>query len=619
MSRARIDRLLNRLDQLFEQDPSNHDAIENTMETLARLAQSQPSDYREALRDRGEVELSDPDEERVVRIGNLRFRLRGVGVGDLPATAETFAGLHHANAVRERAQASVRPLGGGVDLDRGVWFPHDRDSLMRMLKQAGERDMRVSCAGSWRSFSDVKKPRAVPRPGDIILGTSFLNRALDATGPYYACEAGRAVWQITRDLNRRSQALINMGGGDFQTLGGAVSTGTHGSGRTLGDLATFVKEVDVCTLDANRDPVMKTLSGDQLKAAGVALGALGVVYSARFRVRQSYHLQEKRLLMPWTEAKALVRNHIAGRDRWRHLEVLVVPNPVPLQALRGKLHKRNLTTYRRRTDIPDTGTLAVVTLRKVVSAATASPTRQRPLAMQLARKGFGRWIAYQGLHQMLTGPQRIGGLLKSSMVRQRVDEFVGRWDEVLKLGLLLDATGAEFSVPAERAIRAAEIILAAAAERRVGGIPTERAQLEHMWRTRPMHTSPFALRFVRAGETWLSMAHGRDSCMIEMPMLQNPKVENAPEDTPRTRLYRAYRQGRTRLVDHVYGKLSAEFGGEVRPHWGLSTPTAARGEDWVRRHYPAWNEWKAVYEQFNLHGTFDSAFTDRMGISRRPR
>ncbi|TNE87581.1 MAG: FAD-binding protein [Deltaproteobacteria bacterium] len=615
MSRERIERQLDRLDRLFEHDPSNHDAIENTMEVLARLADREPEAYREVMSERGSLELVDPDDDTPV--AEVSTRLGELGVADLPPIPDTFAGVRHAFGVQERARVATRPIGGAPILDRGVWFPHSRDSLARMLRDAGRKGCRVSCAGSWRSFSDVNRPRIPPRPGDLIFGTSFLNRSLATSGQQYRCEAGRAVWQITRDLHERDQALINMGGGDFQTLGGAVSTGTHGSGRTLGDLASFVREVEVCTLDANKEPVFRTLRGDELRAAGVALGALGVVYSAEFAVRERYHLLEKRLLMPWTEAKAVIANHLAGGDDWRHLEVLVIPYRVFLKNLRGKLYKRNLAKYQRAGDIPREGTLSVVTLRKEVPADTPSSVRQRPLSMRLARKGFGRWIAYQGLQRMVTGPQRIPDLLKSSMAGQWVDGFVGRWDEVLKLGLLIDASGAEFSVPAEQGVRAAEIILAAARDRLRGGIPRAHDEQVAFWKTRPMHTSPFALRFVKAGDAWLSMAHGRDSCMIEMPMLRNPAAEDSPTDSKRSELYRAYRTGRSALVDDVYGKLDAHLEG-VRPHWGLTTPRHARGEAWARENYAQWDAWMDVYRQYNLHGTFNSAFTDRMGISVGP-
>ncbi|MCO4746234.1 MAG: FAD-binding protein [Proteobacteria bacterium] len=624
MIRLRIDGQLNRLQRLFDNDPSNHDAIEDAMAKLTELATDHPDIYQEALEARGEFELIDSERSTVLHGAGLIEALRDVGATQpLAPNADTFAGLFHARKVRDRARGAARPPAEAMpqNLERGVWFPNTREALAVMLREAGRKNMRVSTAGSWRSVSDVNRPAVPPQAGDIILGTSFLNRALPTVGANtYTCETGRAVWQITEDLHDRNQAMVNMGGGDFQTLGGAVSTGTHGSGRNLGDLASFVEEVELCTLDANREPVFKQLSGPDLAAAGVALGALGVVYSARFKVQPTYHLRERRLLMPWTEAKKAIRRHLGGRDSWRHLEVLVIPYPVEMQPLRGKIYRHNMRRYTSHRSIPQRGILAVLTVRGIVPEGTTGGDAQRPLAMRIAKKGFGRWIAYQGLNSMLQNPRGIPDLLKSSMARQHVDDYVDNWNEVLKLGLTLDATGCELSVPIDEGIRAAEIILATAAGRRTGGTPrkSDRGEVRSMWRTRPMHTSPFALRFVKSSPAWLSMAEGRDSCMIEMPMLKNPRIEDLPQDNEQTALYRDYRAGRHLLYSEVYDTLATHIRG-VRPHWGLEAPASAEGEPWARSTFPKWDNWMEVYRRMNLHGTFDSAFTDRMGISVRPR
>jgi hypothetical protein len=56
----------------------------------------------------------------------------------------------------------------------------------------------------------------------------------------------------------------------------------------------------------------------------------------------------------------------------------------------------------------------------------------------------------------------------------------------------------------------------------------------------------------------------------------------------------------------------AEFG--ARPHWGQYT---ASGPE-VAALYPEWEDWLRARERFDPAGAFDSPFTDRIGISRRP-
>jgi hypothetical protein len=43
-----------------------------------------------------------------------------------------------------------------------------------------------------------------------------------------------------------------------------------------------------------------------------------------------------------------------------------------------------------------------------------------------------------------------------------------------------------------------------------------------------------------------------------------------------------------------------------------------QGPTWPSQLYERWDDWLAVYRQFNK-GTFDGKVTDRLGISVRPR
>jgi FAD/FMN-containing dehydrogenase len=600
MSRPQILQQLQRLDALDE---------------LALLAEAHPLDYQAVLEEEGLLDLI-PDDSEDEASGAVERDLERMGLGLLAISADVIAGCRHARQVIRRTTKVVGTARAPDSEVPGVWFPHSRESLAALLGAAASKDCRVTCAGSWRSFSDVNRPAEQPRGTDILFATSFMNQAATPSGSgLYACQAGRTVKQIIRDLHGRDHALFNMGGGDFQTIGGAVLTGTHGSGRELGDLASFLTKAEICTLDAQKQPKFVTIEGRDLAPASVSLGSMGVLYGAEFRVRDHYRLLERRLLMPWSEAAAVVSNHLAGGDTWRHLEVLVIPYLLPLDSLWRQLRRRNTRPYDSAREVPDQDFLAVVTLRR--EARDHEPNAgTRPFVLRAASGPMGRWLAYRGLDSILRRPRKLPRTLKRTMAMQRVDEYVAHWDDVLRLGLKVDASGSEFSVPAEQSLRAAELILQAAQERLERGIPEGMDELMTFWRERPMHTSPFAMRFVKAGDAWLSMAEGRDSCMLEMPMLQNPKRE--AQDSRWGELHRAYREGRQRLVDEIFDRLSFEIP-FVRPHWGLSTPTQATGEDWARQRYAKWDEWVALYRQFNRHGTFDSAFTDRVGISIRPR
>ena len=78
-----------------------------------------------------------------------------------------------------------------------------------------------------------------------------------------------------------------------QTIAGAISTATHGSGKS--SLSHYVNAVSVAAYDpATGIPrVFEWSEGDQLRAARCALGCSGVLLSVRMRVERDYQIEER--------------------------------------------------------------------------------------------------------------------------------------------------------------------------------------------------------------------------------------------------------------------------------------------------------------------------------------
>jgi FAD/FMN-containing dehydrogenase len=112
-------------------------------------------------------------------------------------------------------------------------------------------------------------------------------------------------------------ALANQGDVDVQALAGAVSTGTHGTGRSLGSLSTQVVglrlvnaagEIVNCSVDEE---------ADLFSAARVSLGTLGVVTALRMRLVPAYRLHEHTWQEPIDTCLDRLAERIAGN---RHFE-----------------------------------------------------------------------------------------------------------------------------------------------------------------------------------------------------------------------------------------------------------------------------------------------------------
>src|SRR6185503_3327720 len=70
---------------------------------------------------------------------------------------------------------------------------------------------------------------------------------IEMRGGWVRVEAGITVKELNLHLERHHLALTNMGGYDAQTIVGAATTGTHGSGLAFGPIASQIRSLELVT------------------------------------------------------------------------------------------------------------------------------------------------------------------------------------------------------------------------------------------------------------------------------------------------------------------------------------------------------------------------------------
>jgi L-gulonolactone oxidase len=86
-------------------------------------------------------------------------------------------------------------------------------------------------------------------------------------------------------------ALKNRGDIDQQTISGAISTGTHGTGARFGGMATQVRELRLVLADGNKIICSPATHSDIFAAARVGLGALGVITEVTLQCVPAFRLR----------------------------------------------------------------------------------------------------------------------------------------------------------------------------------------------------------------------------------------------------------------------------------------------------------------------------------------
>src|SRR5215213_4027499 len=149
--------------------------------------------------------------------------------------------------------------------------PSTVDELRRAVSGAADAGLSVRAAGSGHSFTDIACTDG------LMLRLEGLNRVLDADSAsgLVKVEAGIVLRDLSEALWRRGLALPSLGDIDVQTLAGAISTATHGTGPQFGNLSAQVEAAELVLADGTVHRVTKDSDPDTLRAARVSLGSLG--------------------------------------------------------------------------------------------------------------------------------------------------------------------------------------------------------------------------------------------------------------------------------------------------------------------------------------------------------
>jgi FAD-linked oxidoreductase len=174
------------------------------------------------------------------------------------------------------------------------------------LTEALGRARKVRVAGSGHSFTDIALTDATQ------VSLRRMPQKVEADGSLARVPAGMRLRELGVALAERGLAMENLGDVDAQTLAGAMATGTHGTGVGYRNLSSQVEGMRLVTADGPVD----IADGDDLRAARVSLGALGVVTEISLRCRPAYTLRRTDERRPLDETLAGLDEIAGSRERF---------------------------------------------------------------------------------------------------------------------------------------------------------------------------------------------------------------------------------------------------------------------------------------------------------------
>src|SRR5690606_3325958 len=242
-------------------------------------------------------------------------RVPGTGSRPWPGPSRSWSVSWGTAGSSGRLRVGEAPLVSTVSAKNGTWrnwggnvtvrparevTPASVDELAAAVRRAAEDGMPVKAVGTGHSFTSIAATDGLlVRPG-LLTGIREIDRAAGTV----TVEAGTPLKRLNVALAREGLSLANMGDIMEQTVSGAVSTGTHGTGRDSDSIAAQIRARDLVPANGWVPTCSGKANPAVFAAARLGLGALGIVTAITSAVEPLFLLTAREEPMPFDRVLA---------------------------------------------------------------------------------------------------------------------------------------------------------------------------------------------------------------------------------------------------------------------------------------------------------------------------
>ncbi|MEU9121707.1 D-arabinono-1,4-lactone oxidase [Streptomyces sp. NPDC048506] len=175
--------------------------------------------------------------------------------------------------------------------------PASTEELAAAVRTAAADGLTVKAVGTGHSFTPAAATDGLLIRPERLTGVRRVDREAGAV----TVAAGTPLKHLNETLAAHGLSLTNMGDIMEQTVSGATSTGTHGTGRDSASIAAQITALELVTADGSVLTCSAEENPDVFAVARLGLGALGVISELTFAVEPEFLLTAREEPMPFTE------------------------------------------------------------------------------------------------------------------------------------------------------------------------------------------------------------------------------------------------------------------------------------------------------------------------------
>ena len=197
--------------------------------------------------------------------------------------------------------------------------PQTESELQQVVQSAQLSGRRVKAVGSGHSFT------AIAVSEEVLVDLSDYDEivAIDKINQTVTVQSGIQLSKLNQALYENSLAMQNLGDIAYQTIAGAISTSTHGTGAKFTGIANQVVALRIVLADSSIVECSANVNAQLFSCARVGLGALGLISTVTLKVVSAFNLAVIEEPMRVDDVLQNLDQHIDSND---HFEFFWVPH-----------------------------------------------------------------------------------------------------------------------------------------------------------------------------------------------------------------------------------------------------------------------------------------------------
>lgn len=199
-----------------------------------------------------------------------------------------------------------------------IYYPSSINEVCTIVKEATIEGQSIRVIGAGHSFTRLVESDEWLISLDALSGIE----SIDKDNGTVTIFGGTRLYHVGEELGREGFSQENLGDINVQSIAGAISTGTHGTGLQFGNISTQVVKVWLVTAAGEILPISKTENAQYFNACLVSLGTLGIIVKVTLKIIESpiYEYKSDQI-----EFSILKKNLTQLIESNRHFEFYLFP------------------------------------------------------------------------------------------------------------------------------------------------------------------------------------------------------------------------------------------------------------------------------------------------------